>query len=154
MVRVEQLLGDPVTFETESLVGQVQTLYSEVVSFTKPKMNDVRAKLNILEGEASKIALDAKLEKVTNAAKKRETLKKVEAMIADVQVDENLCEKSIAALDDSSTSLELMAQLLTQLHGKSEMLAEATEMTQKNKQLLAELIASMQRNMEIIAKNP
>lgn len=117
-------------------------------------MNDVRAKLNILETEALKINHESKLEKVINATKKREILKKVEVMISDVEVDENMCEKSIAALDDSSMSLELMASLLTRLHGKTEMLTEATQLTQNNKQLLADLIESMQKNLQIMQNNP
>lgn len=154
MIRVEQMLGDPSIFENESLAAQVQTLYNEISSFTKVKMNDVRAKLNILETEALKINHESKLEKVINATKKREILKKVEVMISDVEVDENMCEKSIAALDDSSMSLELMASLLTRLHGKTEMLTEATQLTQNNKQLLADLIESMQKNLQIMQNNP
>lgn len=153
MIRVEHMLGDLSIFENESLSMQVQTLYNEMSSFTKVKMNDVRAKLNILETEALKISHENKTEKMINATKKREILKKVEAMISDVEIDENMCEKSIAALDDSSSSLELMANLITRLHGKTEMLTEATQMTQNNKQLLQELIDSMQKNLQILQNN-
>jgi hypothetical protein len=152
-IRLEEVLGDPALFENVSLAEQVQDLYTEISSFSKVKMSDVKAKLTILEAEANKNKNDNKVEKLNNATKKREILKKIDAMISDIEMDEKMCEKSIVALDDSSLSLELMANLLTRLHGKTEMLTEATDMAQKNKLLLDDLIKSMQTNLEIIAKN-
>ena len=140
-------------FENESLASQVQVLYSEISSFSKIKMSDVKARLTILDAEATQMRNDNKSEKVNNATKKREILKKIDAMISDVNIDEKMCKKSIVALDDSSMSLELMANLLIKLHGKSEMLTEATDMAQKNKKLLEDLVESMKKNLETIARN-
>lgn len=140
-------------FEQESLADQVQTLYSELSLFSKVKMSDIKARLNILESETLKMRQDNKSEKLNNVTKKRETLKKIDNMISDVEMDEKMCEKSIAALEDSSMSLELMTNLLTRLHGKTELLTEATTVAKQNKELLEELIKSMQSNLETIAKN-
>ena len=116
-------------------------------------MSDIKARLNILESETLKMRQDNKSEKLNNVTKKRETLKKIDNMISDVEMDEKMCEKSIAALEDSSMSLELMTNLLTRLHGKTELLTEATTVAKQNKELLEELIKSMQSNLETIAKN-
>lgn len=140
-------------FEQESLADQVQTLYSELSLFSKVKMSDIKARLNILESEMLKMRQDNKSEKLNNVTKKRETLKKIDNMISEVEMDEKMCEKSIAALEDSSMSLELMTNLLTRLHGKTELLTEATTVAKQNKELLEELIKSMQSNLETIAKN-
>ena len=140
-------------FEQESLADQVQTLYSELSLFSKVKMSDIKARLNILESEMLKMRQDNKSEKLNNVTKKRETLKKIDNMNSEVEMDEKMCEKSIAALEDSSMSLELMTNLLTRLHGKTELLTEATTVAKQNKELLEELIKSMQSNLETIAKN-
>jgi hypothetical protein len=153
VIRIEEILGDPSMFENESLAEQVQTLYKELSLFSKVKMSDIKARLTILDAEAIKMKQDAKSEKLNNATKKRETLKKIDNMISDVKMDEKMCEKSIAALENSSMSLELMTNLLTRLHGKTEMLTEATNVAKENKMLLEDLINSMQRNLETIAKN-
>lgn len=146
-------MGDATMFENESLSEQVQILYNEISLFSKSKMGDIKARLAILEAEAVKLKHDTKSEKVNNATKKRETLKKIDAMISEVEMDEKMCEKSIAALDDSSLSLELMTNLLTRLHGKTEMLTEATDIAQKNKLLLKDLVQNMRSNLETIARN-
>ena len=140
-------------FEQESLADQVQTLYSELSLFSKVKMSDIKARLNILESEMLKMRQDNKSEKLNNVTKKRETLKKIDNMNSEVEMDEKMCEKSIAALEDSSMSLEVMTNLLTRLHGKTELLTEATTVAKQNKELLEELIKSMQSNLETIAKN-
>ena len=74
-------------------------------------------------------------------------------MISGVETDENLCEKSISALDNSSSTLELLAGLLTRLHAKTELLTEATDLAQKNKKLLTLLVDSLESNLQTIMQN-
>lgn len=87
------------------------------------------------------------------SSKKRDTLKRLEKAISNVQMEENMGNRAISGLEAASSSLELLADQLSKLHGFSEMLTEANDLAQKNKALLSGLVESTKKNLQIMQGN-
>ena len=133
---------------------QIQTLYEDISSFSLIKLKETKARLLYLENTESKNANDAKKkENVNTTSDKRKILKNLEEIIPENDVDDNLTEKCISALDNSSTHLEILSELLINLHSKIEILNEAKNISKQNKELLEELAQSLESNLQIMLSN-